>query len=273
VEIIQQTLPIQLSPGIDLNIEAAQAMGKKLSAVYTQNQPFPHIVIDDFLPRELIDKIDSHFPASVNQRDKHFESGYRGLHKRQINPNFCENELRHIFYFFNSAPMLQFLVKLTSIECLLPDPYFSGGGMHETRSGGFLGIHSDFRVAEHLRAERRLNLIIYLNKDWKEDYGGNLELWDASMKNCIRKVAPIYNRCVIFNTDAKSFHGHPDPLNTPEGITRRSIALYYYTASEKVLDDIKYRETVYRPRPEDPLKLRAKYFVKNSMKKIRSYWA
>ncbi len=246
-------------------------MGAELSAVYAQSKPFPHIVIDDFLPRNLIDNIYSGFPVDATNNEKHFESGYRGLHKRQINPNFCNSYIKNIFLFFNSAPMLQFLEKLTSIQGLIPDPYFNGGGFHELKSGGFLGIHSDFRVNEHLRAERRLNMIVYLNKDWRENYGGNLELWDAKMKTCIQKISPIYNRCVIFNTDKDSNHGHPEPLSTPEDITRKSIALYYYTASEKIFDDIKMRETVYKPRPQDKLVLRAKYFVKNSIKKMGSY--
>ena len=94
-------------------------------------------------------------------------------------------------------------------------------------------------------------MIIYLNKDWKDEYGGNLELWDKSMQNKIQTIAPVYNRCVIFNTDADSFHGHPDPLTTPEHVKRRSIALYYYTASKRIYDDSVSHSTMYKARAND----------------------
>jgi Rps23 Pro-64 3,4-dihydroxylase Tpa1-like proline 4-hydroxylase len=161
--------------------------------------------------------------------------------------------------------MLQFLEKLTGIEGLIPDPYFTGGGLHETKSGGFLGVHSDFRLNKKLNIERRLNVIIYLNEDWKEEYGGNLELWDVDMKTCLKKVLPIYNRCVIFNTDKDSNHGHPEPLTTPEHITRRSIALYYYTAGTMVIDPAQRNKTHYKPRPKDRFSL--KYYMGKLIKK------
>lgn len=147
--------------------------------------------------------------------------------------------------------MLQFFEKLTSIDGLIADPYFTGGGFHEVRTGGLLGVHSDFRINKSLHVERRINAIIYLNKDWQDSYGGNLELWDAGMTKCLKEIAPIFNRCVVFNTDNDSNHGHPEPLNSPEGLTRKSIALYYYTASLAVYDNYVQHRTLYKPRPKD----------------------
>lgn len=98
---------------------------------------------------------------------------------------------------------------------------------------------------------RRINVLIYLNKDWDEAYGGNLEIWHRDMSAKARSVPPLFNRCVIFNTDADSFHGHPDPLTTPEGVTRRSIALYYYTASKRVFEEAPAHTTMYAARPDD----------------------
>jgi hypothetical protein len=177
--------------------------------------------------------------------------GYAGLHKRQILPEECDAAARRLFHFFNSQPVLEFLEGLTSIQALIPDPYFLGGGFHETARGGKLGIHADFRVNEQLHLHRRLNLIIYLNDAWDESYGGNLELWSRDMSSKQREVAPLFNRCVIFNTDATSYHGHPNPLATPDGVFRRSIALYYYTASREIYNEIPNLSTIYHARPGD----------------------
>lgn len=252
---INQTLPVILTCGISssfsLDSIQAKAYGAGLSTTYSKAQPFPHIVIDNFLPESLLNEVLSHFPEEATGSEVNYEKGYKGLHKRQINPNDCDAYLKGVFGFFNSAPMLQFFESLTSIDGLITDPYFTGGGLHETKTGGLLGVHSDFRVNKKLHVERRINAIIYLNKDWKNEYGGNLELWDAKMTTCLKQIEPIFNRCVVFNTDHDSNHGHPEPLNTPEQITRKSIALYYYTASMKVYDEYAEHRTHYKPRPQD----------------------
>ena len=126
-----------------------------------------------------------------------------------------------------------------------------GGGFHETSKGGKLGIHADFRINDKLHLNRRINMIIYLNKDWQDAYGGHLELWDQKMERKVHSIAPVYNRCVIFNTDADSFHGHPDPLTTPSNVTRKSLALYYYTASKRIYEDSVAHSTMYKARASD----------------------
>lgn len=246
-----QALPLTLSPEFDFDHNAASDFGTSLNSSYVQATPFPHIVIDNFLNDELIATICKHFPVEPTNNEMLYERGYKGQSKRQISPNECPPFLKTVFNAFNSAPMLQFLEKLTGIDGLIPDPYFAGGGLHETKSGGFLGVHSDFRLNKKLNVERRLNIIIYLNENWQEAYGGNLELWDVGMKTCLKKILPVYNRCVIFNTDKDSNHGHPEPLTTPENITRRSVALYYYTAREGVVDPAQRNKTHYKPRPKD----------------------
>ena len=102
--------------------------------------------------------------------------------------------------------------------------------MHQIENGGYLGIHADFNWLEKLRLDRRVSILFHLNEDWKEEYGGALELWDKDIKNCEKKLHPYLNNVCIFSTDNKSYHGHPDPLSCPENITRNSIALYYYSA-------------------------------------------
>jgi hypothetical protein len=247
----QATLPVTMSDGVSLDVKEARKYGESLSGDYCFAEPFPHIVIDDFLPAALIDKILENFPKEKLQNDVVFEMGYAGLHKRQVAPADCNGFCREVFGFFNSTSIVQFLESLTTIPSLIPDPHFVGGGFHETSTGGKLGIHADFRINEQLHLNRRLNMIIYLNKDWQDEYGGNLELWDKSMQNKLHTIAPIYNRCVIFNTDADSFHGHPDPLTTPENVKRRSLALYYYTASKRIYDDSVAHSTMYKARANE----------------------
>ena len=246
-------LPIDLADGLNLDPVRARSIGEKLSASYCFAEPFPHIVLENFLPDDVAHLALEHFPTQRLKSDHVFQIGYGGQHKRQILPAECDAEARQLFHFFNSQPMLAFLEGLTAIPGLIPDPYFVGGGYHETARGGKLGIHADFRVNEQLHLHRRLNVIVYLNEHWEESFGGNLELWSRDMREKRREVAPLFNRCVVFNTDATSYHGHPDPLTTPEGVYRRSIALYYYTASKEIYNEVPNKSTIYHARPgEDP---------------------
>jgi 2OG-Fe(II) oxygenase superfamily len=250
----QATLPISIDDGVNLSIENAKKYGEELSGEYCFAEPFPHIVIDNFLPDTLIEKVLDNFPLEKLKNDVMFESGYAGLHKRQVMPADCNGFIRELFGFFNSIAIVQFLESLTTIPSLIPDPHFVGGGFHETSKGGKLGMHADFRINDKLHLNRRINMIIYLNKNWKDEYGGHLELWDKKMQGKVHSIAPVFNRCVIFNTDADSFHGHPDPLTTPENITRKSIALYYYTASKRIYEDSVAHSTMYKARATDDAK-------------------
>lgn len=249
-------LPVDLSAGFKLDPKQAREIGEALSTDYCFAEPFPHIVLENFLPAEFIAGMVEHFPKDKLDSDVMFEAGYAGHHKRQILPSDCDEFCRRAFDFFNSQPFLEFLEGLSAIEGLLPDPYFVGGGFHEIGRGGKLGIHADFRINNKLHLSRRMNVIVYLNENWREEYSGSLELWSRDMKNRMKSVAPVWNRCVIFNTDADSYHGHPDPLTTPEGVLRRSIALYYYTASKAIYDEIPNRSTMYAARPGDDAGIR-----------------
>lgn len=245
------TLPIDIADGLSMDATEARSLGELFSADYAAADPFPHIVIDGFLPETLIGEIVRNFPTGERTSDRVFNIGYGGEHKRQILPEDCNRFSREVFQFFNSRPVLQFLEGLTGIKGLLPDPYFDGGGFHEISKGGRLGVHADFRINEKLSVQRRLNLLIYLNATWQDDWMGQLELWSRDMKECVVKVAPLLNRCVVFSTEADTWHGHPDPLNVPEGMTRRSMALYYYTASRAVYQETPNVSTMYVARPAD----------------------
>jgi hypothetical protein len=218
---------------------------------YQSASPYPHIVIDNFLHPEILAECIREFDA-LNSSDGwinyvHYNERKRGLNKAELLPA----SIRHTIDTLNTPYFLTFLEELTGIKPLQHDEMLEGGGIHQSTRGGFLNIHADFTVHPHHRHwQRRINVLVYLNPEWQETWGGKLELWDREMKGCETSVLPVFNRCVIFNTDADSYHGHPDPMTCPEGIFRRSIALYYYTVEENPL----MRSTHYVARPAEKKK-------------------
>ena len=203
--------------------------------------PFPHIVIDNFLPKDHATFLSQGFPRSDHKVWLDWRDRSEAQHKKlgpgdssrfdTLDPSF-----RLALSEFNNSGFLTYLEDLTGVEKLIPDPYFKGGGMHQIINDGFLDIHTDFNEYVRLGIYRQLNVLIYLTDRWEERYGGSLELWDGGVADggkCVQSIAPIFNRCVIFRTTKSSFHGHPVPWKAPDGTTRRSIAFYYYTA-EKV---------------------------------------
>lgn len=227
----------------------------ELSKEYQNADPYPHIVMENFLNPEVLNECIEEFDK-LNESDGwinyvHFNEKKRGLNKIDMIPP----TIRHTIDELNSPEFLKFLSTLTGIDNLQKDDMLEGGGIHQSTRGGFLNIHADFTVHPHHRNwQRRVNVLVYLNKDWEEEWGGKLELWDKEMKACERKVLPVFNRCVVFNTDADSYHGHPEPMTCPEGRFRRSIALYYYTVEEKPFR----RATYYKARPDDSNKFMVK---------------
>jgi len=161
------------------------------------------------------------------------------------NPRRFPEPVNRIIANLNSEEMLSWLRECTGVEELIADPTIAGGGMHMTRRGGYLKVHADFNWNPDIAAHRRVNLLLYLNSDWKEEWGGELELWTQDMKRCVRKIAPTIGTIVIFNTTDTSYHGHPNPLMCPEDRARKSIALYYYTV-EAPAEVSAPHSTVYR---------------------------
>ncbi len=176
---------------------------------------------------------------------------------------------RDLLFFLNSSPVLEFLEKLTGISGLIPDPHLSGGGLHQIEPGGKLDVHADFNRLQRLKLDRRLNLLVYLNQDWKEEYGGHLELWDTSMTTCVKKILPLFNRCVVFSTTSNSYHGHPVPLTCPKGMTRKSMALYYYTNGRPEEEQTASHSTLFQNRPGVVAQPRKNY-AKVAKKVLRS---
>jgi hypothetical protein len=235
-------------------------LGSELREQYQTARPFPHIVIDNFLPEAVLDRLLAEWP---NASAETFNRNQERL-KFQYNPeDLTSTFARSLFYAFNTASFITFVQNVTGISGLLPDPYFNGGGCHETKSGGHLSVHADFNLNKSMRIRRRINVIVYLNRDWRPEYAGNLELWSKDMKTVTRSIEPLFNRCIIFNTDEENFHGHPDPLTTPEGLSRRSVALYYYTASESIFDEHRFHTSIYKVRPMTSDQFDYKYRIRD----------
>lgn len=227
-----------------------RSLGQSLANAYQSADPFPHIVIDDFLSPDILKSVLQHFPASDG--NDFFDREQERL-KFQFRPwEVPSGIVRNVFAELNGQAFLAFLEELTGMNGLIPDTRFDGGGLHETKRGGHLGVHADFNVNQRMKTERKLNLLIYLNEDWEEQYGGYLELWDRHMNKCVVKVKPEMARAVIFNTALDSFHGHPDPLSCPKERSRRSLATYYYSAPEEGLASLPKRTTNFKARPGTP---------------------
>ena len=221
---------------------------------YRRADPFPHVVIDSFLPEPVAEETLKAFPAPSSdvwldwrRRDTVHQPRKQGIGSAERLagvPAF----LQQVLFAFNSYPVVEFLEILTEISGLIPDPHYTGGGLHQILSGGKLAVHNDFNYHPSLRAFRRINLLLFLNKDWKDEYHGELELWQADMGECVHRIRPDFNRCVVFGTTADSLHGHPEPLRAPKGVARKSLALYYYT-TEPGPGDEELRDTGWKNRP------------------------
>lgn len=224
----------------------AKAAGEALAERYQSAEPFPHIVMEDFLPADFLRGLLPEFPG---QEGKEFFDREQERFKMQYQPaEIPGRRLRNLVIELNSPAVLRFLQAMTGIKGLIADPYYLGGGLHETKSGGHLGVHADFNLHKPLKLERRLNLLVYLNDDWPADYGGDLELWDKKMEHCCHRISPVLARAVVFNTSLDSYHGQPDPVKCPPDRSRRSIATYYYTAHAEGVDKLPDRTTVFKAR-------------------------
>lgn len=233
----------------------------RLRDQYAAASPFPHVVIDDFLPAEVLEPVLAEFPEPRDVEWQQFDNA------REIKLALSDTEqlgpaTRHLLAEFNGQVFVDFLERLTGIEALVPDPHYVGGGLHQIRSGGFLKVHADFNRHDRLRLDRRLNGLLYLNKDWQESWGGHLQLWNKDMSMCEHKVLPVFNRFLLFSTTDDANHGHPDPLRCPPERARRSMALYYYTNGRPESEVSGDHTTLFKQRPGETWNSTAKQAVK-----------
>jgi hypothetical protein len=233
-----------------LDLESLRTQLPQARAQYAAANPFPHIVLDDVLQPAAFKAAMSEFPGIEDP----FWKGYLHVNEAKYSNTHADSwspALREAAKALTSSEFVAYLEELTGIRGLLADWSMDGGGLHQTRRGGHLNIHTDFSTHhQHENWARRVNVLLYLNEEWRDEWGGKLELWDKDMSACQERVTPQGNRMLVFTTSDISYHGHPDGLTCPQDVARRSIALYYFTEEEKTVR----RSTHYRARPEDGLK-------------------
>jgi len=223
-------------------------------------EPFPHIVFDNFLDTDLVLELRKSFPDYDDEISWHVRD------TENIKKRYQEDDLklskihRLMLREFNSRQFLLFLETLTGIEYIIPDPYFINGGVHISKKGDYLGVHVDFNWNHMIQAYRQVNVLLYLTESWKKEWNGALEIWKKDGKEPVKMIYPEFNRLVIFRTSEKSFHGHPVPLNTPDGEYRRVINLYYYSKfkDEDYLKDPHFTKYT-RQSSEFAKKIKSKY--------------
>jgi len=267
------------------NDKSLNELLEKYQDKYQEADPYPSIYFDDFFNEDFLNEVLLEFPDLSKHKVIHYdnvnERKLAGKGEMLFGPN-----TKRLMHFLNSEPFLQFLQELTGIkELLIPDPYFIGGGHHEIKPGGYLKLHADFNKHPSLGLDRRINVLIYLNKDWDEAFGGHFELWDSEMKGCVSKILPVFNRLAIFSTTDFSYHGHPDPLQCPEDRSRKSLALYYYSLGRPEIEVVRKHDsdhTLFKKRPgvksdsafsfKEMMRQITPPFMFNSLKRIASYF-
>jgi Rps23 Pro-64 3,4-dihydroxylase Tpa1-like proline 4-hydroxylase len=235
-------------------------------------KPYKHFIVDDFLFPAMADQMYATFP-----KEEIFNKKYKGLNEYKSEGSNFENfpkiftQLREEL---NAPQFREFVSDVTGVKDVYSVDDALGAGLHQGSNGSFLDIHIDFNIHVDRNIHRRLNLLIFFNKDWKEEYQGGTEMWNQDMTVCEKKVLPIFNRCLMFETNEISYHGY-SKISVPPGVTRKSFYTYYYTdlAPE---DAARYHDTVFKSRPTDsafkkaitPVKEKAKNFVKAQLKKL-----
>jgi Rps23 Pro-64 3,4-dihydroxylase Tpa1-like proline 4-hydroxylase len=229
-----------------IDLQTLNSRMKEIKAAYQTAEPFHFVMIENFFFPDKAALVLEQYPSIhdgkwdgttyLNQKNKFqktsFESG---------------SIMDQVFKELNGEKFLAWLEELTGITGLHGDSELFGGGLHQSTAGAFLNVHVDYNVHPVTKFHRRLNVLVYMNEDWKDSYGGHLELWNLAdgRKELLGEFAPLFNRCVIFETNEISFHGHPKPLNTPPDINRKSLATYYYTENRPEAEQSAEHNTIY----------------------------
>lgn len=213
--------------------------------------PFEHIVIDAFLSAEYANKLNQLFPSDYDKWHK-YENPLEVKYAFD-DIDALPDELKHYFYFLSSASVLSKIQQLTGIEDLEYDEYLHGAGLHSHTENGKLNIHLDYEKHPYSGKERRINIILYLSKEWNSEWNGANELWNNDVTKCIKKTEIKFNRAIIFKTNDISWHGVPDKIICPKDVFRMSLAYYYVSPLNNSNQNKKYRQKAkYTKRPEDP---------------------
>jgi hypothetical protein len=229
-----------------VDLDAFAAVVERERDRFATASPFPHVVLDDLIEPAALRAVVAEFGDAHDGWTywQHVNERKRGLSERaRMGP-----ATRAVIEALETPGFLRLLGRLTGIEGLLADPHLDGGGLHESRPGGFLNVHTDFLAHTLERTwARELNLLVFLNEAWEPADGGWLELWDERVARCEQRIEPRFNRSVLFRTSERSFHGVA-PVTCRAGDSRKSIALYYFRDTGRPLG---LTPTRYVPRPDD----------------------
>ena len=222
---------------------------------FQEAEPFPFVAIDQFLELEFAREVAASYPTYSEARGTGLEfSGVNEKKKVQItDASGFPDPVARLNELLCSRGFIEDLEYITGIDNLLYDADLRGGGMHLTGPRGRLDVHVDFNFEEVSKLHRRLNILVYLNEDWKDEWGGGVELWDKDVRTCAHSLKPVLNRCVLFATSDISFHG-VEPVTCPEGRQRISFAAYYYTKEAPAHWDGTTHTTIFKARPQEPLR-------------------
>jgi hypothetical protein len=200
-------------------------------AAYKIRKPFAHQVIDNFLPADIAEVAHAAFPKPDADIWKTMGRNYK---KDKIADKFemtnyeaMDPALQRVVDIINGPAFVDYLNKLTGFDDLLPDMTLNGGGLNMVKPGGFLRTHADFNWSNDLQSYRTVNALLYMNKGWRQEWGGCLELWEEDMSKIGEVVVPLFNRLAIFTTFHTSFHGYR-PIKSPNGQTRNGFNFYFY---------------------------------------------
>jgi hypothetical protein len=230
------------------------------------SSPYQHIIIDNLIENRFIESIFKAFPKLNDPDWEHtYDEGIEVKSRTNWTSEFdIPDKIIDIIRIFNSSPVLNAIGSRLKIPKLIPDPYFTGGGLNVTPKGGLLDVHVDGNYHDATGLNRRVNLLLYLNKNWKPEWGGELGIYKNQGKTLHTSIAPIFNRCVIFDTHDKSYHGLPNPINFPKKENRKSIILYYYTHATRPKGQILV------DKPHSAL-WKSKKFTDKKGKKVRNF--
>jgi hypothetical protein len=227
----------------------------RLRAEVRQSKPVPNFKIDNFLDEDFASQVAAAFPSyeEAVKVGRAFTAVNEHKKVQVTDATLFAEPVAQLNAALASPDFVDLLSYVFDIPNLLADDELVGAGIHQTGPRGFLDVHIDFNYIEERQLHRRLNILIYFNRDWNEEWGGNIELWDENVKICHHSFLPIFNRCVVFATNEISYHG-VTAVKCPPDQTRKSFAAYYYTREAPLEWSGKNHTTIFKARPNEVVK-------------------
>lgn len=222
---------------------------------YQTSKPFPFVTIDNLLDATFADEVAGSYPSfeAATGQGKTFKSVNERRKIQITDSKLFPEPAQRLNETLASPEFLSTLSYISGIPQLLADEQLEGGGLHLTGPGGRLDVHVDFNFLESRSLHRRMNLLLYLNPTWKDEWGGHLQLWDREVKQCQLDIAPKHNRCLIFETSDISYHG-VTPVAVDVPFDRRSFAAYYYTKEAPPRWKGESHNTIFQARPDERMR-------------------